>query len=111
MSDVLVNGKSAHNRIAQCLGELRAAESDEIRANIVDHHIRICYEEIDRRIRECKQRQEWLECFMCDAARFRMGVLAAEHLLQAATGPEDGPTSWKETRARWLKEFGKGVAE
>ena len=38
--------------------------------------------------------------------RLRMGLLSAEHLLLAAHGPEDGPTGWEATRARWLKEWG-----
>jgi len=33
---------------------------------------------------------------------FRLLCLAAVHLLQAATGPEGGPTSWDKTRAEWL---------
>jgi len=29
-------------------------------------------------------------------------LLAARYLILAATGPEGGPTSWNETRDRWL---------
>ena len=30
-------------------------------------------------------------------------LLAAEHLLLAATGPLDGPTNWEETKDNWIK--------
>jgi hypothetical protein len=37
--------------------------------------------------------------------RLHMLCQSARHLLLAATGKEDGPTSWVETRDRWLKTF------
>jgi len=37
-------------------------------------------------------------------ARLEGLLKAARHLLMAATGPEGGPTSWQETRLRWLEE-------
>ena len=39
-----------------------------------------------------------------EIGRLRRLVTAAKHLLLAAHGPEDGPTSWNETRERWLQE-------
>lgn len=43
-----------------------------------------------------------LECHRKRVTMLGMLILAASHLLKAATGPEDGPTSWSETRAEWL---------
>ena len=37
-----------------------------------------------------------------EVERLRMVVKAAKHLLLAATGPNGGPTSWLETRDRWM---------
>lgn len=31
-------------------------------------------------------------------------LMSAHHLLIAATGPEDGPTSWSDTRQKWIDE-------
>jgi len=31
-------------------------------------------------------------------------ALSAVYLLKAATGPEDGPTSWSETRDTWMRK-------
>lgn len=35
------------------------------------------------------------------------GLVAAKHLLLAAKGPDGGPTSWTETREKWLEHFGE----
>jgi len=37
--------------------------------------------------------------------RLHLGIKCAYHLIMAAEGPEDGPTSWCETATRWLDEF------
>lgn len=44
-------------------------------------------------------------CRECEIERLRLMLKAAKHLLLAATGPDDGPTSWTETRQRWMAEY------
>ena len=53
--------------------------------------------EQDLMVQEIKQLQT-------EVARLEELLKAARHLLMAATGPEGGPTSWQETRLRWLEE-------
>lgn len=48
--------------------------------------------------------------FLADAAYLLDTVEAAKDLLLAATGPKDGPTSWKETCERWLHSAAAATA-
>ena len=41
---------------------------------------------------------------VADLERLEKLIKAAKHLLLAATGPSGGPTSWVETRRRWMEE-------
>lgn len=50
-----------------------------------------------------RQRLSWEKAAHTSSERQKMLIEAAEHLLLAATGRDDGPTSWTETRDRWLE--------
>ena len=42
-------------------------------------------------------------CRECEVELLHHLLLAAKHLLKAATGPVGGPDDWNETRERWMK--------
>lgn len=44
-------------------------------------------------------------CRECQIERLKKLLTAAKHLILAAKGPEDGPTSWTDTRNRWMACF------
>lgn len=50
--------------------------------------------------------RELLRDIKIEIEQLQLGICSAIHLLKAATGPEGlGPTSWRETRQKWLEEF------
>lgn len=42
------------------------------------------------------------QCRECEIEHLKLIILAAKHLILAAKGPIDGPTSWEETKERWM---------
>ena len=46
-----------------------------------------------------------IESLQAEQVKLKQGIVAASGLLLAATGPEDGPTNWVDTRQRWLDIF------
>ncbi len=48
---------------------------------------------------------EKAEGLQAEQVKLKQGIVAASGLLLAATGPEDGPTNWVDTRQRWLDIF------
>ncbi len=41
-------------------------------------------------------------CRECEIEHLKKLIKSARHLILAATGPDGWPTSWKETRDRWM---------
>lgn len=58
---------------------------------------------IARMSKELKRLHQRGESHRVEIKKLQLTVLAAHHLLMAATGPEGGPTSWDQTRTRWMK--------
>lgn len=46
-----------------------------------------------------------------EVRQLQAGLLAASHLLKAANGPDDGPTSWSETHRKWYVTFSGDIAK
>lgn len=50
----------------------------------------------------CTVARDRILCLAKEKERLSQLLLAARYLILAATGPDGGPTSWNETRDRWL---------
>lgn len=60
-----------------------------------------CIPRLQDKLRELKEENR----------QFKLLSLAAESLLLASTGPEDGPTSYTETKNRWMTHMRELVGE